>query len=473
MAKIGDLVMGVVVETRKAVQNLRKMRGEVSGFARNIKTAVKDIDSLSFGILGLGGILGGAALARRFRQITAEIDDLTKLAPKLQLTTQSLQEFQHVALISAGVTDKQLNMALQRFRRRTQEAAEGTGEAVNVLKELRLNAKELIALPADEAFDKVRRAVQETTKENQRLRIAFKLFDSEGAALVNTLNLTEEQFKSLRIEAHRFGGVLDDPTIKNVSELDTNFRRLTLSIKGASRELVGYVSGPLNDFIAYNEAMANHPHTQMMTELLSARGFTAESMQEIREQYRRSQQGPTAAGLGATAGGSARIGRFDQALTKIANTVRDIPKARESLQTAAFDFQTKVKIAGQQWKMDVEWANKQRREMMEREQAIATSQQDVFLDIMRHQEKMVKERQERRDRFAERVADRYGNQQTFNALAPALRRGSAEYVNAMNRTRAGRKSIEQISEEILKEDQDRNNLLVQIRDKLAGVDIPP
>ena len=80
-------------------------------------------------------------------------------------------------------------MAMQRFTRRAAEAAQGTGEAKGAIRELGLDAQKLQKLPLDDQMKVLADAFGNVQNESDKLRIAFKLFDSEGAALVNTLAL--------------------------------------------------------------------------------------------------------------------------------------------------------------------------------------------------------------------------------------------------------------------------------------------
>jgi hypothetical protein len=83
-----------------------------------------------------------------------------------------------------------LDAALQRFTRRTAEAAQGTGEAKDALAQMGIalrdqdghlrRSEDLLADVAD-AFARIEDPAE-------RVRLAFKLFDSEGVALVNLLS---------------------------------------------------------------------------------------------------------------------------------------------------------------------------------------------------------------------------------------------------------------------------------------------
>src|ERR671919_159044 len=102
--------------------------------------------------------------------------------------SRPLRELRFAAKAS-GVEQQTLDMALQRFTRRAAEAAQGTGEAKDALASMGIalrdqsgnlrRSEDLLADVAD-AFARIEDPAE-------RVRLAFKLFDSEGVALVNLL----------------------------------------------------------------------------------------------------------------------------------------------------------------------------------------------------------------------------------------------------------------------------------------------
>jgi hypothetical protein len=144
---------------------------------------------------------------------------LENTSQKLGVNAEALQRLRHVAK-QTGVETSTFDMALQRFARRTAEAAMGTGEAKDALRQLgiqltdstgKTKSVEELFLALPDAFGKV-------DSESEKLRLAFKLFDSEGVALKNTLSLTSEEMQKLADIK-----VLSDNDIAIASE----FKRIT------------------------------------------------------------------------------------------------------------------------------------------------------------------------------------------------------------------------------------------------------
>ena len=190
-------------QTSKAINSLKG----------NLNQATKAVDKIKGSLGGMTAALGAAAGAAGFgllaKNALQTADSLGKTATKLGVTTDQLFKFQTQAEL-AGISTQTADMALQRFTRRTAEAAVGTGEAKAALEELRIDAAKLQALPLDKRMKVLADAFAEVKNPADRLRLAFKLFDSEGAAMVNMLKDgsgalvdTEKRMEKLGITVER------------------------------------------------------------------------------------------------------------------------------------------------------------------------------------------------------------------------------------------------------------------------------
>jgi len=131
---------------------------------------------------------GAAATAALVRSGLESVDALAKTSDKLGVTTQALASLRFAAE-QTGVETNKFDVALQRFTRRLADAASGTGPAVKAFDALGLSAQQLIKLSPDQALAKVADQMNKVENQSQRVSLAFKLFDSEGVDLVNTLKL--------------------------------------------------------------------------------------------------------------------------------------------------------------------------------------------------------------------------------------------------------------------------------------------
>jgi uncharacterized protein (TIGR02217 family) len=173
-------------------QSLKRIESAGERASGGLRGLGRQAELLRNGIRTLGGALAGVATVGGLtalvdRSISAA-DAIGKTADKIGVGVEALQELRFAAKAS-GVEQQTLDMALQRFTRRAAEAAQGTGEAKEALAQMGIalrdqsgnlrRSENLLADVAD-AFARIEDPAE-------RMRLAFKLFDSEGVALVNLL----------------------------------------------------------------------------------------------------------------------------------------------------------------------------------------------------------------------------------------------------------------------------------------------
>jgi len=196
-----SIIIKAFDQTQKALRSIQAAFGKLAKVFFNFKTAL-------VGAVGAGGL--GLLISNSLKAT----DALAKTASKIGTTTEALSALQYVGDLT-GVEINTMNMALQRFTRRASEAAVGTGEAKDALRELNVDARELIKLPLDQQMLVLADAFQEAEQKGiNPLRLAFKLFDSEGSALVNMLTQGREGLSEMLGEAKTLGLVMSADAAK-------------------------------------------------------------------------------------------------------------------------------------------------------------------------------------------------------------------------------------------------------------------
>ena len=195
-------------------------------------------------------------------------DALGKTADKIGLTTKSLQELRFGASQS-GVKVETLDMAMQRFSRRLGEAQRGTGELTGTLLEYGIAVKNVdgSSRSVDEVLSDVANTIMNAESSTERLRIAFKAFDSEGAALVNMLKGGALGLQLFRDQANELGIVMEDHLIRNAEETGNKFDILT-KVMGIRFQSMLIELAPLIDKVAKALIDLFKPAKVTMEELL-------------------------------------------------------------------------------------------------------------------------------------------------------------------------------------------------------------
>lgn len=184
-----------------------------------------------------GGAVSGVGLVLLANRTIEAADNIDKLSARLGVSTEALSQYRHVAELS-GVQFNTLTMALQRMTRRVSEAASGTGEARDAIKELGLSAEALERLSPDQQFEVLADALQNVESQTDRVRLAFKLFDSEGVAVLQTMEDGAEGIRRMREEADKLGKTLTrEQTDKLVAAKDA-WTRFNAAIEGMVQTFV-------------------------------------------------------------------------------------------------------------------------------------------------------------------------------------------------------------------------------------------
>ena len=207
---------------RIVISALDKTKGAFGSATRGISAVAGALTGLKAGLVAVAGAGGFAYMVKSSIDAT---DALAKTASKIGTTTEALSALRYAANLS-GVETNTLDMAMQRFTRRLSEAVKGTGEAKGALQELQLNARDLAGLPLDQRMAVLADAFGNVSSETDKLRLAFKLFDSEGVALVNMLNKGSDGLQGMFDDAEALGLIMRSNAAKGVEQASDSLYRM-------------------------------------------------------------------------------------------------------------------------------------------------------------------------------------------------------------------------------------------------------
>src|SRR5690554_2796332 len=246
---VGAIRVALSVDSAAFEKGLNRARGRLSNFGQQIRTGIATMAKWAAGVAAAGVAIGTVFV----RNAMKAIDALAKTADRLGMTTEGLARMRYAAE-QTGVAANALDMAMQRMTRRISEAANDTGAAKDALRELGLDAKALAQMRPEEAFHVIADAMQGVTSQSERVRLAFKLFDSEGVALVNTLDLGAEGLRAMGEEADALGLSLSRVDAAKVEQANDAMTRVRRMIDGVANRitvhLAPYIAG-IADLIAH------------------------------------------------------------------------------------------------------------------------------------------------------------------------------------------------------------------------------
>ena len=203
------------------------------------KRNVEGLTSSLFGVrTAITGLIGAAGFGAMIRSTVESADKIQKLSVSLGASTEALSQYRLVAERS-GTTLDSLALIWQRQTRRIAEAAVGTGEARDALRELGLSAEELNRLSPDQQFEVIADAMGQVENQADKLRLAFKLFDSEGARpALQAMADGAEGLRAMRAEADAMGLTLSRVEAEHLVEFKDQLTNIKSSVAGVGQQLV-------------------------------------------------------------------------------------------------------------------------------------------------------------------------------------------------------------------------------------------
>lgn len=223
---------------------------DASGLNRAMKSIEGQVDGLrrGFALLGVGISVGGMASIAKSALDSA--DAIGKAADKIGLTTDALQELRHAASLS-GLSQSALDTSMQRFSRRVGEAAQGQGELKDTLAQYNVAVRDAAGnlRPLEEIFSDYANAMQGAESSQEKLRMAVKAFDTEGAGMVNMLKNGTDGLDQMRQAARDAGLVIEEESIRAAEALNdqwgtavasaqTRFQRFVLSVMAGWKKII-------------------------------------------------------------------------------------------------------------------------------------------------------------------------------------------------------------------------------------------
>lgn len=226
--------------TAKGLADLdKKAKASSARFEKFSKSLVSGLSSAASQAAKYGSIAAGAVTAAGVAMVKSglsSVDALAKTSDKLGVTTEALSRLRFAAE-QTGVSTQTMDMALQRMTRRVAEAAMGTGEAVGALKELGISATDIAKQSPDQMFREITKAMGGVETQSDKVRLAMKLFDSEGVSLVNTMKGGASALDELAAQADAAGLSISRLDAAKVEAANDAMNRVRASFTGISQQL--------------------------------------------------------------------------------------------------------------------------------------------------------------------------------------------------------------------------------------------
>lgn len=204
----------------------------------------------------LAGVFAAAVGTVAFVHHQAQLANAIKdTAEQIGISTDALQEWQHVASMS-GSSAEEMDAALQRLQRSLGMAGEGGKEQAQALRRLGVdyrNADGSIR-PMEQILDQVVTGFSGVEGQTERAAIATRLFGQTGARLVPLLSQGAEGVNRLRQEFRELGGGASEESIAASAEYNDNLNRLSTAFFSLGQRIANFF---LPSFVRFLDVMVS------------------------------------------------------------------------------------------------------------------------------------------------------------------------------------------------------------------------
>lgn len=250
MANIASMSVTIRADTKPFQNGLKQARTALGRFQADVTSLTAAVGKYTGAIGALGGVFAV------FKTQATAIDELAKTSKKLGMASEQLAGLR-LAAEESGVAASTMDMALQRMVRRVAEAAQGAGEAKAAIAELGLDAKKLAQMTPDEQLRALADAMQRVGSQGDKVRLAMRLFDSEGVALVNTLKGGRVAMDEATEAAKRLGIGITNDQASGVERFNDALGRAWTAIKGIVQQLIVFLAPALEKVAKVLEGIAS------------------------------------------------------------------------------------------------------------------------------------------------------------------------------------------------------------------------
>jgi hypothetical protein len=227
MANIGTLSVSLVAKAGDFMATMKAGVDHVTQFGKKITDTVFSLKGLAVGLAGVGSL--------EFIKHTAEaISHTGKLADRLGVTVDALQELRDAARLS-GMETEAFDEHLEKMNKILGEPSPKVTEA---LEKIGLNMGGLIALNPAEQFKKIADGINKLGTQNQRAAVAADLFGRSGYEMLNVLDRGKDGLEASAEATRKLRGELSRVEVAKVEAATGGFKRLEMVVEGVHDKVV-------------------------------------------------------------------------------------------------------------------------------------------------------------------------------------------------------------------------------------------
>lgn len=236
--KLKDVMVTTKSFGERAQELSDKMKKVGDGMYDAGKTMTKSITAPA---LAAGGAI--FALAKKSGDYADRILDLRDITG---LSTDSIQEWQHVAVV-AGVSTETMTSAVEGLIKKIPQLESEGGKATDAIEKLGISWEDLGDMTPDEQMDTMISMLADMEDTTERNAIGAQLFGGAWKDLAPILGMGSEAIAETRDEAHDLGNVLSGDSLNNANDFRIEMDKMKESVKNAGMQIGSDLAPLLQD----------------------------------------------------------------------------------------------------------------------------------------------------------------------------------------------------------------------------------
>jgi len=202
---------------------------------RSLNARLEKTRKVAKSVVGVIAKVGAAAVALGAGFVVATkkalefADSIAKTADKVGISTDALQKYRYAADL-AGVSNGELDKAFDKLNKSIGETInDGTGAAFDAFEQLGLSSDLMSGRlrGTEPVFLAVSDALAQVDDHSQRAALAADIFGRSGTKLINLMKNGRGDIKAAGDEFERFGGVIEEGTLRSSEKAIDAITRLT------------------------------------------------------------------------------------------------------------------------------------------------------------------------------------------------------------------------------------------------------
>ncbi len=251
-AEIFKLVGYVAINNiDQAFKDVRKLDKGVSDLADKLGKFAKDVNTfgtflsknLTLPLASVGTAIG--TLAIKTGQAADHLLDLSQITG---LSTDAIQEFEHVARV-AGVSSDGFLSVIQKLSNSLPDIAQGTGSAAKALDQLGINVLDVNGNARDmnKLFPEIINGLQRMDNITERNALAQDIFGKSLKDVAPILGMSAAEMQRVRGEAHNLGLVMGGEAINKANDFRISVDKLKAQFAAIGMEIANRFMPILNE----------------------------------------------------------------------------------------------------------------------------------------------------------------------------------------------------------------------------------